>query len=710
MSNAVVVDSLTQGRPLSDAAACLAPLLDALSWRGTARQMAEALTGRWERLDVHDIRNTMANLNFKSWRRKSRIGGIDQRLLPCLFETKRGQKLVLWRGRDGKVHSYDAKTRRTLPKTRKLAKGTAYFFVPLEDGGPAARQAGWFKAIARRFEPMFSRLIVLTILLNFLALATPLFVMNVYDKVIGARSEETLFYLAIGVGMAIFADAIVRIMRSALLAYIGGRLDMIVNSSVVNKIMDLPLVRLEKATVGAQLSRLREFEGLRNFFTGPMALSFLELPFVIIFLIAIFIIGSWLAVVPVVLVLILSGGAVLAMRLARSAVTETTANSSETQTLLLEILENLRFIKDEGTEDIWMERFRASSTELALANLRSARINAIFQTFSQSITIVAGAVTLAVGAGFAIDGQFSIGALIASMALVWRVLSPLQSLFISFTRLEEIKTAIKRMDQLMVQVTETKARTSGETVAREREFDGRITFSRVVIRYMANQEPALAGVSFDVQPGELVAIVGPNGCGKSTVLKLIADLYQPQAGTVKIDGVDTRQLNMADLRQALGYLPQQADLFSGTIIENLTVSNPTATREEIAEACERAGILDDVEALSHGLDTFLTEQTVRQVSTGFRKGLALARTLLSGANILLFDEPGVGLDEESDEKLKQHLIEYRGKVTTLLVTHRPDYIKLADRVIALNAGRVVFDGTPREMAEMGRKSKNGGSA
>jgi ATP-binding cassette, subfamily C, bacterial LapB len=708
MSNATVVQSLTQGRGLSDAAACLAPLLDALSWRGTPRQMSEAISGQWEGLDVHDIRNTMANLNFRSWRKKSRVGGIDERLLPCLFETKRGKKLVLWRGREGNVHTYDADTRQPLKKTRKLTKGTAYFFVPADDSATGKPRRGWFKGVVRRFESMAVRLLVLTVLLNVLALATPLFIMNVYDKVIGARSEETLFYLAIGVSMAIFADAIIRLMRSSLLAYIGGRLDMIINSTVINKLMDLPLVRLEKATVGTQLARLREFEGVRNFFTGPMALGFLELPFVIIFLVAIFIIGSWLAVVPVVLILVLSMGAVIALRFARSAVTETTANSAETQTLLLEILENMRFIKDEGTEDIWMERYRARSTELALSNLRGARVNAVFQTFSQSITIIAGAVTLAVGAGLAIDGQFSVGALIACMALVWRVLSPLQALFITFTRLEEIKAGVKRMDQLMMQPTESKARTSGETVARDRQFDGRITFSRVVIRYAANQEPALAGVSFDVKPGEVVALVGPNGCGKSTVLKLIADLYQPQAGTVKIDGVDTRQLNMADLRQALGYLPQQADLFSGTIIENLTVSNPTATRIEINEACEHAGILDDVEALSHGLDTYLNEQTVRRVSTGFRKGLALARTLLSGANILLFDEPGVGLDTESDEMLKKQLVEFKGKVTTLVVTHRADYIRLADRVIALRAGRVVFDGTPKEMAEMGRRSKDAG--
>ncbi len=707
MSNATVIQNLAQNRPLSNPAACLAPLLDALSFRGTPRQVAEAMAGRWESLDVHDLRNTMANLNFRSWGQKQKIGKIDDRLLPCLYETKRGNTLVMWRGRDGDIHTFDGQSRQPVTKVRRGTKGTAYFFVPDDDDQAAPKRTGWFRSVTRRFEPLIVRLLVLTVLLNILALATPLFVMNVYDKVIGARSEETLKYLAIGVCIAILCDAVLRIMRSSLLAYIGGRLDMIVNSSVVTKIMDLPLVRLEKATVGMQLARLREFESVRNFFTGPLALGFLELPFVVIFLVAIFIIGGWLAIVPVVLVTVLSTGAMLAMRFTKAAVADASSGGADAQTLLLEILENLRFIKDEGTEDIWMERFRERSTDLAMANLRGARINAAFQTFSQSVTIIAGAATLAVGAGFAINGQFSIGALIGCMALVWRVLAPLQALFVTFTRLEEIKTAARRVDMLMGQVTESRSRTSGETVARERQFEGQVTFKRVVIRYAANQEPALAGVSFDIKPGEVVAIVGPNGCGKSTILKLVADLYQAQAGTVLIDGVDTRQLNMTDLRQALGYLPQKSDLFSGTVIENLTVSNPIATLEDIEQACSRAGILDDVEELPRGLDTYLTEQSVRQVSTGFSKGLALARTLLSPANIFLFDEPGVGLDTESDEMFLKQLESFKGRVTTLLVTHRPEYIRIADRVIALRAGSVVFDGTPEDLAGLSRRKKNG---
>jgi len=700
MSNQALVEQLTEGNPLSDAAACLAPLLDALTWRGTPRQVADALTARWENADIRDIRNTMANLNFRSWALEQRIGSVDQRLLPCIFETNAGDPMVLWKSKDGGVVAYDAANRDITDRLSFRRKGTAYFFVP-EDDEVGAKKS-WFRPVIRRFEPYLFQLLFLSFLLNMLALATPLFVMSVFDQVIGAKSVDTLKYLIIGVGMALACDTIIRLLRSSLLSYIGGRMDVIVNNGVVDKLIDLPLNRLEKASVGTQLSRLREFEGIRGFFSGPMAISMLELPFVIIFIIAIAIIGGWLAVVPLILMVIMGTGAYLALKYSKAAVSDSLAGNSDCQSLLIEMFSNLRFIKDEGTEDIWLERFRERSTQLALSNLQGARINARFQTFAQSIMVIAGAATLAVGAGFAIEGHFSVGALIACMALVWRVLAPLQTLFLTFTRMQEIKNAITRIDQLMLIPSETQVRTSGETVAREQEFEGKVSFSRVVLRYSAATEPALAGVTFDIQPGEVIAIIGANGSGKSTILKLIADLYKPQAGSVFIDDVDTRQINLLDLRQSLAYLPQKADLFAGTINENLKVANPVATRAEVEDACYRAGILDDVYLLPHSLDTMLTEQTVKQVSTGFKKGIAVARTLLSKSQIVLLDEPSVGLDVESDEMLKNEIISFKGRKTTLLVTHRPDYVQLADRVLALRAGRVVFDGSPGDLASMGK--------
>lgn len=702
MANDALVEQLSEGAPLTDAAACLAPLLDSLSWRGTPRQLAEAMAAPWELTQVDDLRNTLANLSFRSTSKSVRLDKIDPRLLPCVFEANSGDVMVLWNDSFGNVIAYDARTRKIVDKFRRNMKGTAYFFVPVEETAAKAGRV-WFRPIARRFEKIGVQLLVLSFITSTLALATPLFVKAVFDQVIAAKSLNTLAYLSIGIGLALACNAIIRYMRSSLLAHVGGRMDNIVNNSVIDKMIDLPLVKLERASVGAQLSRLREFEGLRGFFAGPIAVSLLELPFVIIYLTAIAILGGVLAFVPLVLILVLGTGAYISLRYSKAAVADAIGGNADCQSTLIEILENLRFIKDEGTEDLWLERYRARSTQLALANLEAMRINTRFQTFSQAIMMTAGAVTLTVGAVLSANGDFTVGSLIACMALVWRVLSPLQTLFVTFTRLEEVKSAINRINQLMSQPSETQIRSSGETIAREREFEGKISFQKVMLRYAANNEPALAGISFNAQPGELVAIVGSNGSGKSTIMKLIANLYKPQSGTVKIDDIDTRQLNLLDLRNSIGYLPQKSDLFAGTIEENLKVANPVATRAELEAVLEEAGVLDDVQNLPHGINTLLTEQTTKQVSTGFRKGLTLARTFLCKSNIMLFDEPSVGLDVESDEMLKRKMESYRGKVTTLYVTHRPDYVKLADRVIALKNGQITFNGTPAELAKQGKK-------
>lgn len=700
-ANSDIISQLAEDTPLSDASAALAPLLDALHWRGTSRQLAEALCSTWDQALIDDLRDTLATLSFRSSTKKTTLNAIDQRLLPCVFESTAGRVLVVSKDSFSNIVIYDATGRKLLSAFPGNLKGTAYFFVPVEPGSSKPK-GGWFRPIARRFESIAVQLLLLSLVISILSLATPFFIKAIFDQVIAAKSLSTLAYLAIGMGFAIVCNTIIRLMRSTLLSHVGGRLDNIINVSVIDKLLDLPLVRLEKASVGAQLARLREFEGMRGFFAGPIAVSLLELPYILVYLVAIAILGGVLAFVPLILMAVLGAGAYVSIRYSKAALADTIRGNADCQTTLMEILENLRFIKDESTEDLWLERYRAQSTQLALANLQSARINNRFRTFTQSIMAFAGAATLTVGAIMSINGDFGVGSLIACMALVWRVLAPLQTLFMTFSRLSEVRNSINRVNQLMALSSETQARSSGETIAREREFEGKISFNRVVMRYGSATEPALAGISFDVNPGESLAIVGSNGSGKSTVLKLIANLYKLRSGSVKIDDIDTRQLNLLDLRNSIGYLPQKSDLFAGTIEENLKVANPVATRDEIDQVLLEAGVLDDVRSLPDGIKTVLTEQTTKRVSTGFRKGLTIARTFLCRSNIMLFDEPSVGLDVESDEMLKKKIKSFRGNVTTIYVTHRPDYVNLADRVISLHDGKIIFNGTPKELAERGK--------
>jgi len=651
--------------------ACIEPLLRALRWRGTPRQLAEAGSAG-AGMDLHDLCNTMANLGFHARTEKTRLGDIDARLLPCLFVPDVGEPRVVL-NQDADAH----------------LRGTACFFTFEASATAGAAAGGWLRGLLRRFEGRFAQVAGVSFVLSLLALAPAFFVQAVYDRVLATQDRGVLIALAVGIGLVLACDTLLRLLRGAALAQVGARMDYLIGSAACAKLLSLPLARLEKSGVGAQIARLREFESLRQVFTGPLALALFELLFMLVYVLAIAIVGGWLALVPVVLALLLVGGGLAIVRYARRSAGQ--AAPADHQALLIEMLAHMRSIKAAAAEAIWLERFRERSAQAAFAHLRQARVAALADNIAQAVNLVSGAATLAVGAVIALDGSLSVGALIASMALVWRALAPAQALFVAMTRVEEIAAAASGIDQLMALPCESA--TGRQTTTRGRRFAGRITFERVVQRYTAHHEPALAGVSFDIRPGEIVAITGGNGSGKSSIVKLIAGLYPAQAGSVLIDGVDARQLDVGELRRAIAYLPQRAELFAGTIADNLRLCAPAASDEALHAACERAGAAADIAALPEGLATKVGEQLA---ATLVRK-LALARAWLVDAPIVLLDEPVAANADGTEDPLLQQLEALRGRATVLLVTHNPAYVRVADRVIVLRQGAVVHDGSPLEL-------------
>lgn len=677
-------------------AACLEQLLRALRWRGSPRRLAEAMNARGC-VDFLDLRNTMANLDFVSHVETARLKDLDPRLLPCMFVPFDGSPLVvLEAGRmAGTFVCFNGTTHKTITIEDPDRRGSACFFTLDEarSNAPPAQKGGWLRALLRRFEGTFLQLFGLSFFLSLLALLPAFFIQVVYDRVLATQERMTLAFLAAGILFALVCDTALRVVRGAILAGVGARLDFLISTSVIRKLLSLPLARLEKTAIGGQVARLREFEGLRNVFTGPLALALLELPFVLVFVVAIAAIGGWLALVPVGLALVIAVLGFFAVRYAHDAIGRAMTSYGDHQSLLVEILSNMPAIKAGAAEAIWLERFRERSAEIALVNLKQARIAALTENIAQVINLIAGASTLAIGALLALDGALSIGALIASMTLVWRMLAPIQALFMTLTRVEEIRSAARGINQMMTLPSEGSIDGSSPRAARGRNFAGRITFQRVVLRYTPHHEPAIGGVSFDIWPGEIVAVTGGNGCGKSSVLRLVAGLYQPQMGAVLIDGADTRQLNPVDLRQSIAYLPQQSDMFGGTLADNLRLARPTAKDEELRDAAAKAGLLAEIDALPGGLATNIDDQ----LSASFTRRLALARTYLADASIILLDEPGIPLDPTGEDLLLRQLDALRGRSTILLVTHHPAHVRAADRVIVLRQGTIVHDGSPQEL-------------
>lgn len=698
-TNSELIDRLATRSALSDVAACLPHLLDALAWDGTPRQMGEALTGPLASMDGHALRNTLANLGYRSRSRRLRLGAADVRLLPCLFVPDGGGIGVMWVSGDGRARCFDGRTRESFDFGDGDIKGTAYVFQRDERAdGQERPETRWLRVVARRFERFGIRILGLTVLLNLVALATPLFVMFVFDRVIGSGDTRTLAYLAIGVGLALAFDGFLRLLRGALLAYLGGRWEMLIGVAAVGAMLDLPLARLERSSVATQIDRLSTIEETGRLFTGPLALAVIELPFAVVFLAAIAIIGGWVALVPATLIGVLAATGIVGMRQAGKAVEDSVRSRARARSLLVEMLSHAPAIKTDGTEGLWKERFRRRSTRLAMSNLKTARIGAVVGAAGQFIMVFTGAATLTAGSYAAFTGAMTLGALIASMVLAMRALAPLTMLFVALTRLVEVKTALHRLDRLMAEPAETGIRGSARIARRERRFHGRITFADVVLRYRANHEPALAGISFDVRPGEVVAITGASGAGKSSILKLIVDLYRPEAGIVLVDGVDTRQIDHLQLRHGVAYLTQRTHLFSGSIAENLRLANPVATDEEIEDACLRAGIWEEVRQLPDGLDEVVSGRPPHRFSCGFQRGLGVARTLLTGSGIMLFDEADGARDTGSDIAFIEEMKRMKGTVTALVVTRRPAQIQVADRVIAMDRGTIAYDGSPQAIS------------
>jgi len=296
---------------------------------------------------------------------------------------------------------------------------------------------------------------------------------------------------------------------------------------------------------------------------------------------------------------------------------------------------------------------------------------------------------LALSAYLTIRGDISGGTMVATMMILWRVTGPMQNIFLAATSVVHIRSSIRQVENLMRIRGESETgvlQTIGSVAG------GTLSFARVSFRYANNADPVLLGVSFSVASGQVIVIAGGNGSGKSTLLKLIERIYIPQAGTIRINNVDIRQLTAADLRAEISYMPQQCELFYGTVAQNLRLVYPTASDAEMNWAVGMAGLAEDVAALPQGFNTRISNSRSSQQPHGFRQRLSLARAMLKPADIVLLDEPGTGMDQCGEEALVRCIEWLRGRSTVIIVSHRPAHMRLADSVILMHRGSMVAMG------------------
>lgn len=696
-------EALRQGRmgdfqAVSPFAACLMPMLTALGWQGDPRHIVEALPHFAADLDLDGFRNVLIELSYTTKPEEQRIGQIDPRLLPCLHVDDRGVPRVVIEQTGAGLRVFDGaqKTERYL--AGQGPSGMAYLIEMVESApDEAAPRETFLGMLVRRFNGIALQLGLITLFTNVLALSFPLYALMIYDSVIGSESRHLLWNLVAGVALAFVFDFILRLLRSRLLAYMGARVERLVAITVLKHILRLPVGFTESAPIGAQLARLREFESVREFFSGPLAAIALDLPFLVLFLVAIAWLGGPLVLVSLGLGLALAllGSAAYAAQ--RNAVRQASVSQASRYGLAVEIVSRLRAIKQSGSADIWLERYRAASAAAAVDGRRVQTVIGHMNTLSQTLIMLTGAIVLAWGAFRIIDGAMTVGALVATMALSWRVLAPLQLGLVALSRLEQIRLGLQQIDKLLQIRPELTDRAAPAVV--QRVFRGALNLNRVSLRYRPDAEPALLGIDLAVKPGEMVGITGSSGSGKSTILKVMAGLYQPQAGAVLLDGLDIRQMTPYELRSAVTYSPQNRHLFHGSIAQNLRLAAPTASDDDLMSALAETDALDEVMALPDGIHTGLGDHSHAHLLTvGLLQRIALARVYLRPSAALLLDEPGQWLDETGDAALIETLRRRKGAQTIVLVTHRPSHLMICDRVVLIDGGRIVEVRTPQKTA------------
>lgn len=684
----------------------LVAVLRATGWQGSPQDVREAMPVGEEPLSFAELCDTLARLGYgaRIVHKTRRNGRLDEALLTRLAPQRDGRPLPLlaltgagagvlqaegrlWslRRPDGSAHPVSA-----APKAEALA------VVRVEALTAPAPAPSWLRTQMRASFGLMAPALVLTVAANLAALASPIFTMAVYDRVIASGSVDSLAYLAMGALGAAAFEAATRSARGRIMAHVGLRLGYGVGNRVFAKLLDLPAATTERLNVSSQVARVKDIDRVRELFAGTLEQTLMDLPFALMFIAAIGILGGWIAVVPAIAVLLFAAAAPLGNAVLRARAAAAARAGARRQAVMLELTERMRAIRAGGNGMLWLERVRSASEAAAKAGEAHSRASFAMATLGQVLTSGAGLAALVWGVHLVLAGALTTGGLIACMMLVWRLLGPVQMAFVSSTRLGQIAASIRQIDNLMRNPDE---RETAPAVLPLRVTRGDIAFSRVTFRYGRESEPTLGNLAFQADPGEVVAILGKNGGGKSTVLKLLSGLYTPQGGTIRIDGRDMRQYSPAELRRAITYVPQVPQFFHGTLLENLQMLAPDATYPDILQALESASALEAVMGLPDGLETRF-DSVSSPLPAGLMMRLTLARLYLRSSPIVLLDEPATGLDMEGEFSFIGALAHLRNRgATVFMVTHRRQYLAVADKVLVLEGGTARYFGTAEKVRD-----------
>lgn len=602
----------------------------------------------------------------------------------------------------------EASTRIPLEELKQLYTGRAIYARPQlrydsRNLKIQKRKEGhWFWQVIAQHRDLYRDVLLAAFIINMFAIAMPMFIMNVYDRVVPNHATDTLWILAVGVILVLCADFGLRMLRAWFVDLAASRIDITLSSTIMEHVLGIK-VSERPASVGSFAAGLQSFEAVRGFIASASVIALIDLPFVLMFTVIIGLI-NWYLTIPIIIgifvVLIYTSAVHGKMRELSERSMEASAYRNGVLVESLTSLETLKSLGAEGRmQGIW------EKTTVALSRI-GTKTKMLSSSVSSGATWVQQTVSIAIvitGVYLITNGELSQGGLIAAYLLSSRVMAPVGQSAGLLMQYHQAATALTAANQTMAKEVE---RPEGQHWISRPRLKGEIQFKNVNFQYPDDDREVLRDISFSIKPAEHVAILGRNGSGKTTIEKMVAGLYQPTSGAVLLDGIDIRQLDPAELRRNTGYVGQDVHLFFGSLRENITIADPNLSDERLLAAIKLAGLQEFINRHPSGLEMQVGERG-ELLSGGQKQSVAIARALLHDPTILLFDEPTASMDHSSEEEFKRAVAKFAVGKTLILVSHRSSLLTLVDRIIVIDNGKIVADGPKDQVVQALRHGKVG---
>ncbi len=613
----------------------------------------------------------------------------------CVLLKKEGDNLTVWM-----TESDQEKIIKTIELEKEYAGYSIYIHPNKKQKDVNEKEDHWFWGTFSQSSGIYGRVIIAAILINIFALTSPIFIMNVYNRVIPNNAIETGWVLGLGALTIFVFDFIMRTLRGYFIDIAGRRMDVIAGRKIYDQLLNMKLSERPQSS-GAFANMLRDFDSVREFMTSASLTILIDLPFTLLFLIVIWLLGGPVAFLLVGLIcVVFLVGALLQIPL-KAVVRQAAKSAEEKHGLLMETIHGLETVKAVGADGRMRDQYSKLLAENAKLSQKSRFISAMGGNISSWVQQTASIFVVLMGMYLIKDSEMSVGALIACVLLTGRAIAPIGQVANLMSRYHTARTSLDTLNVIMSKPVE---RPTSKRFLHRPDIKGKITCKRVSFTYPQTNRKIIDGCSFIINAGEKVGIIGRIGSGKSTLARMAMGLYDPSEGNFLLDDTDYAQIDPADLRKHVAYISQDVVLFNGTVRDNITATKPNVSEEEILNVAKASGVHDFISQHPMGYDAPVGEHGLG-LSGGQRQCVALARAMLLNPRVYICDEPTNAMDIQAENSFTQLIKNETDNKTLILITHRHHLLALVDRVILIDQGRVVIDGSRDEVLEAISKGK-----